>query len=327
MSAPLLEVDDLSVAFGAPGGDLFAVEGVSFAVEPGEIVALVGESGSGKSATSMALARLNEGPGAAIGGSIRLNGEDVLAMDAARLRQLRGKGIAMVFQDAMTALNPCETIGDQIAESLVVHGTANWRAARARAVALLDEVGMPEPQRRAGLYPHEVSGGQRQRAMIALALACDPHLLIADEPTTALDVTIQAQILALLSHMVRRRGMAMILITHDLGVVAGVADRVMVIYAGRIVEMATVEALFAAPRHPYTRDLIKAAGMERDAGGHLAAIAGAPPRIDRKGDGCAYAPRCANAIEKCHARRPELASVGRSLAACWHPVPDSDGAP
>lgn len=319
MSSALLEVEDLSVAFGAADAPLRAVEGISFAVAPGEIVALVGESGSGKSATAMALARLNEGPGAAIGGSIRLKDRDVLAMSPTELRDLRGKGIAMVFQDAMTALNPCETIGDQIAEAIVVHENTSWRAARTRAVDLLSEVGLPEPARRARLYPHEISGGQRQRAMIALALACDPGLLIADEPTTALDVTVQAQILARLSDAVRRRGMGMILITHDLGVVAGVADRVMVIYAGRIVESAPVEALFADAHHPYTRDLITAASTERDTRGYLTAIAGAPPRFDRRGHGCAYAPRCRRASDRCHAERPALETLGTGKAACWHP--------
>lgn len=319
MSAPLLEVDALSVAFGPADAPLRAVEGISFSVSPGEIVALVGESGSGKSATAMALARLNEGPGASIDGSIRLKNRDVLSMSPAELRDLRGKGIAMVFQDAMTALNPCETIGDQIAEAIVVHESTNWRVARARAVDLLSEVGLPEPARRAQLYPHEISGGQRQRAMIALALACDPGLLIADEPTTALDVTVQAQILALLSDAVRRRGMGMILITHDLGVVAGVADRVMVIYAGRIVESAPVETLFSYARHPYTRNLITAASTERDARGYLAAIAGAPPRFDRRGDGCAYAPRCRRASDRCHADRPMLETLGAGQAACWYP--------
>ncbi len=319
MSAPLLEVEGLSVAFGAPDARLRAVEGISFSVAPGEIVALVGESGSGKSATAMALARLNEGPGAAIDGEIRLKDRDVLAMSPAELRDLRGKGIAMVFQDAMTALNPCETIGDQIAEAIVVHDNTGWRAARARAVELLAEVGLPEPARRARLYPHEVSGGQRQRAMIALALACDPGLLIADEPTTALDVTVQAQILALLSDAVRRRNMGMILITHDLGVVAGVADRVMVIYAGRIVESAPVEALFANSHHPYTRDLITAASTERDDRGYLTAIAGAPPRFDRRGTGCAYAPRCRRASDRCRSDRPTLEPFGVGRAACWHP--------
>jgi oligopeptide/dipeptide ABC transporter ATP-binding protein len=327
MSTPLLAVEDLSVAFGPPGARLPAVEGMSFTLARGEILALVGESGSGKSATAMALARLNEGPGTALSGRVSLEGRDVLTLPPAELRALRGKGIAMVFQDAMTALNPCETLGDQIAEALVVHERVSWSAARARAVELLAEVGLPEPARRAGLYPHEVSGGQRQRAMIAMALACDPGVLIADEPTTALDVTIQAQILALLQSLARKRGMGLILITHDLGVVAGVADRVMVIYAGRIVEHAGVEALFATPRHPYAADLIATAATGRDDAGHLAAIPGAPPPLDSRGPGCAYAPRCARASGRCAAEVPPLAPGGGGAAACWHPLGEGPGAP
>jgi oligopeptide/dipeptide ABC transporter ATP-binding protein len=321
MTAALLEVEGLSVAFGPLGARLSAVEDVSFAVAAGEIVALVGESGSGKSATAMALARLNEGPATALSGRVTLSGRDVLGMDGAALRDLRGRGIAMVFQDAAASLNPCETVGDQIAESIVVHGRGGWRAARARAVELLAEVGLPEPGRRAGLYPHELSGGQRQRAMIALALACDPALLIADEPTTALDVTIQAQILALLKRLVAARGMGLLLITHDLGVVAGMSDRVLVIYSGRIVEAAPVEVLFAAPRHPYTRDLIDTAAASPDAAGRLAAIPGAPPRLDARPPGCAYAPRCRRATERCRGERPALAALGAGLAACYHPEP------
>lgn len=319
MTVPFLQVADLSVAFGPERARLAAVEGVSFSVASGEVLAIVGESGSGKSATAMALARLNEGPGAALSGQISLGGKDVLSLSPDALQDLRGRGIAMIFQDATTALNPCETIGDQIAEALIVHSRATRRAAQERAVALLAEVGLPEPARRARLYPHELSGGQRQRAMIAVALACDPDLLVADEPTTALDVTIQAQILALLAGLVAKRGMGMILITHDLGVVAGVADRVAVIYAGRVVEDVPVEALFAAPHHPYTRDLIAAASVEPDAEGRLAAIPGAPPRLGARGQGCAYAPRCRKASAKCHGERPDLMPLGKGHVACWHP--------
>lgn len=320
MTSPSISVEALRVSFGPEGARLPAVRDVTFAVAPGEILAIVGESGSGKSATAMALARLNEGPGTRIEGRIDFGGRDVLSMSRAELRELRGRGIAMVFQDAMTALNPCETIGNQIAEAVVVHGAADWKGARERAVRLLAEVGLPEPARRAGLYPHELSGGQRQRAMIALALACDPGLLIADEPTTALDVTVQSQILALMTGLVQSRSMAMILITHDLGVVAGVADRVAVMYSGQIVEEAPVEALFEAPHHPYTRDLIAAARIAPDESGHLVAIDGAPPRLGEAGQGCAYAPRCRRATERCAAVEPPLAEIGSGRAACWHPV-------
>ena len=318
MSEAVLEVLGLTVGFGAEGARLRAVHGLDLSVGRGEVVALVGESGSGKSATALALARLNEGPGAEIGGAVRLGGADVLSLGPAELRRLRGRGVAMVFQDATAALNPCETIGDQIAEALAVHGTGR-RAARARAVELLDEVGLPEPARRARLYPHEVSGGQRQRAMIALALACDPDLLVADEPTTALDVTVQAQVLALLRDAVRRRGMGMVLITHDLGVVAGVADRVLVIYAGRVVEAAPVEALFAAPAHPYAAGLMAAAGAARGPDGRLMAIPGAPPALGDDGDACAYAPRCPRAAARCRSERPALSGEGRAVA-CHFPL-------
>lgn len=320
MRTPLLTVEGLSVAFGPPGERLAAVAEVSFDLAEGEVLAIVGESGSGKSASAMALARLNEGPAAEIRGRIMLQGRDVLALRPTELRALRGQGVAMVFQDASAALNPCETVGEQIAEAIVVHGTAGWRAGRVRALELLAEVGLPEPARRARLYPHELSGGQRQRAMIALALACDPSLLIADEPTTALDVTIQTQILALLTRLVSDRRMGMILITHDLGVVAGVADRVAVMYAGRIVETASVEALFSTPRHPYTRDLIAAASPVPDAAGRLASIPGAPPALGAHPAGCAYAPRCVHANARCHAARPPLAPIGLGKVACWHPV-------
>ncbi len=319
MSPPLLDVGDLSVSFGPRHGRHAAVEGVSFSVSRGETLAIVGESGSGKSATAMALARLNEGQGATLSGEIKLEGKEVLSLSPRELQGLRGRGAAMIFQDATAALNPCETIGDQIAEALIVHGQADRRAARARAVELLAEVGLPEPDRRARLYPHEISGGQRQRAMIATALACGPSLLIADEPTTALDVTIQAQILALLMSLVERWNMGLILITHDLGVVAGVADRVAIIYAGRIVEEAPVEALFSTPEHPYTCDLIAATSRKPDAAGRLAAIPGVPARLSLRGEGCAYAPRCRKAAARCRMERPELEAHGPGRLACWHP--------
>ncbi|MCY3997245.1 MAG: ABC transporter ATP-binding protein [Rhodobacter sp.] len=319
MSAPLLSVSDLSVSFGPRHAPQAAVKEVSFSVARGEVLALVGESGSGKSATALALARLNEGPTTALSGHIELQAKDLMALSTRELQDVRGQGIAMIFQDANAALNPCETIGDQIAEALIVHGRANRRDARARAAEILGEVGLPEPVRRARLYPHEVSGGQRQRAMIAVALACDPALLIADEPTTALDVTIQGQILALLASLVERRNMGLILITHDLGVVAGVADRVLVIYAGRIVEEAPVEALFSHPKHPYTRDLIAATSLEPDDRGRLASIPGSPPRLGTQGAGCAYAPRCRKALARCHVNRPDLIPKDAGRLACWYP--------
>jgi oligopeptide/dipeptide ABC transporter ATP-binding protein len=320
MSAPLLSVRGLTAELGAGAQRVTALRAVDFDIRRGEIAAIVGESGSGKSTAAMALARLNEGPQGRLSGEVLFEGTDVLSMDGRSLRALRGQGIAMVFQDAMAALNPCETIGDQIAEAMVVHDARGWRDARAHAVRLLGEVGMPEPARRAGLYPHEMSGGQRQRAMIALGLACDPALLIADEPTTALDVTVQGQILALLKSIVARRDMALILITHDLGVVAALADQVLVMYAGRIVEAAPVAQFFDAPRHPYSADMIEAASMALDASGRLATIPGRPPHPGDVGESCAYAPRCARATERCRAALPPLEGSAERRAACFHPL-------
>lgn len=317
MSDALLTVESLTVQYNLSGKMHAAVEDVSMTVESGQIVTLVGESGSGKSTVAMALARLNEEPGTLISGTVRFAGSDVLLADRPTLRSLRGKGMAMVFQDAAAALNPCETIGDQIAESVAMQSRIKWKATHRRAIGLLEEVGMPEPERRARLYPHQLSGGQRQRAMIALSLGCDPQLLIADEPTTALDVTIQAQILALLKRLASRRGMAMLLITHDLGVVAAMAARVLVMYAGRIVEEGPATQILSAPRHPYTRNLIDAA--EPSAEGQLTAIPGAPPRLDMRPPGCAYAPRCQNATNRCRAERPRLTRIGRGSVACFFP--------
>ncbi|WP_299790519.1 ABC transporter ATP-binding protein [uncultured Marivita sp.] len=323
MSAPLLSVRGLTAELGSGAQRVTALRAVDFDVRRGEITAIVGESGSGKSTAAMALARLNEGPQGAFSGEVRFDGMDVLSLNSRALRSLRGQGIAMVFQDAAAALNPCETIGDQIAEAMVVHKARDWRAARAHAIELLGEVGMPEPARRAGLYPHEMSGGQRQRAMIALGLACDPALLIADEPTTALDVTVQGQILALLKSIVARRDMGLILITHDLGVVAALADQVLVMYAGRIVEAAPVAEFFDAPHHPYSGDMITAASVALDAGGRLATIPGRPPHSGDVGESCAYAPRCARASNQCRAALPSLEPHGTRRRACFHPLDDA----
>ncbi|WP_417600085.1 ABC transporter ATP-binding protein [Pararhodobacter oceanensis] len=320
MSNYLLSVRSLTVRLGAGLRRITAISDISFDVSRGETVAIVGESGSGKSTAAMALSRLNEGPAGSLTGAIHFDGVDVLSLSRRALRDLRGKGIAMVFQDAMSALNPCERIGDQIAEAMVMHNTHNWADARIEAVRLLAEVGLPEPERRARLYPHELSGGQRQRAMIAVGLACNPSLLIADEPTTALDVTVQAQILALLKSIVARRNMALIVITHDLGVVAGIADRVLVMYAGQIVEEAPVRRFFDSPRHPYSCDMIRAASVARDAQNRLATIPGRPPQLSDRRQGCSYAPRCAWASETCKKVAPELVAHEDRAVACWHPV-------
>jgi peptide/nickel transport system ATP-binding protein len=256
LADPLLDVSDLSIGFSSGAMTTPVVHGVSFTVGAGETVGLVGESGSGKSVTALALLGLVHPPGRILGGRVRFRGRDLLALSEEELRKIRGADIALVFQEPVTALNPVFTVGDQIAETLVVHGRADWPAARAQAIELLDAVRIPEPSRRAHDYPHQLSGGQLQRVLIAMALSCRPSLLIADEPTTALDVRIQADILDLLREMRAQFGLSLLLITHDLGVVAGMADRVAVMQAGRIVEQAPVRTLFASPQHSYTRELL-----------------------------------------------------------------------
>jgi oligopeptide/dipeptide ABC transporter ATP-binding protein len=313
---PLLEVQDLSVSFGS----LQAVRGVSFALERGETLAVVGESGSGKSALAMALTGLNRSLGATIGGRVLFEGRDLLSLSERSLRTVRGAEVAMIFQDALSALNPCETVGAQIAETIRLHERVSRAGARARAARLLAAVGLPDPEARLDLYPHEFSGGQRQRVLIAMALACEPKLLIADEPTTALDVTVQAQILSLLSSLQRRRGMGILFISHDLGAVAGITDRVGVMYAGRLVEIGPAADIYAAPRHPYTAGLLASvARVDQPRADRLPSIPGAPPDPRRPIRGCAFAPRCARALPAC-AELPPL--IGHEhAAACLNPVP------
>jgi peptide/nickel transport system ATP-binding protein len=294
----LLSVQHLSTVFDLPGGAAAAVTDVSFHVDAGETLCLVGESGSGKSVTALSILRLVQPPGRIAGGRVVFKGRDLLGLDERAMQQVRGAGIALVFQEPMTALNPVFTIGNQIEETLAVHGLARGRAGRDRAVELLDAVSIPDPSRRVRDYPHQLSGGLRQRALIALALACNPSLVIADEPTTALDVTIQAQILDLLRDLKRRFGLGLLLITHDLGVVAEMADRVAVMYAGRIVEQAPARMLFRDPRHPYTRGLL-ASIPSGAAGSELHAIPGTVPPLGHLPAGCAFAPRCSHRFEPC----------------------------
>ncbi|BBK30110.1 oligopeptide transport system ATP-binding protein [Stella humosa] len=300
---PLLQVRDLTVEFRGQTGRVAAVNGVSFDVRPGETLALVGESGSGKSVTSLAIMRLiGRGGGNKVGGSILLRRRDgstvdLLAVDDATIRDIRGTEIAMVFQEPMTSLNPVHTIGAQVAEGIIFHRRVSKKAALDEAVELLDLVGIPEPRRRLASFPHQLSGGMRQRAMIAVALACKPSLLIADEPTTALDVTIQAQILELMQHLQRQTGMSIVFITHNLGVVAEVADRVLVMYAGRIVEQAPVVPIFGRPLMPYTQGLLRSVPRLDMVGGvheELHAIPGNVPDPTAMPAGCAFHPRCAH---------------------------------
>jgi oligopeptide transport system ATP-binding protein len=305
----LLSVKGLSVDFPTERGQIRAVEGVSFQVAPGETLAIVGESGSGKSVTALAVMGLVAGD-AVRTGEICFDGQDLTALDEPALRALRGKEIGMIFQDPMTSLNPVLTIGRQISEMFELHQGLSGLAARDAAVEALAMVGMPTPKRRLGAYPHEFSGGMRQRAMIAMAVACQPKLLIADEPTTALDVTIQAQILDVISRIQHELGMAMILISHDLGVVAGAADRIAVMYAGRLVETGPIDTVFADPQMPYTRGLLASVPRFDRADALPASIPGAPPDPRDRSAGCAFAPRCAEAIAQCRASAPDLACVG-----------------
>jgi peptide/nickel transport system ATP-binding protein len=319
----LLEVENLRVHFRTPDGINRAVDGLSFHVEEGETLAIVGESGCGKSVTSMSILRLLPEPPAAIAGAIRFQGRDLLQLSPAQMRAVRGNQISMVFQEPMTSLNPVLTVGFQIAETLRLHQSLDKRAAAQRALEMLRLVDIPAPERRLHEYPHQLSGGMRQRVMIALALACNPKLLIADEPTTALDVTIQAQILDLMAELRHRTGAAIVLITHDLAVVRDVADRVMVMYAGRKVEEASTHDLLAQPRHPYTRGLLGAmpvpGASQHAERGRLTEIPGTVPSLKQRIDGCLFASRCAEATDLCRRAMPALEpKAAQHLAACHH---------
>jgi peptide/nickel transport system ATP-binding protein len=319
----VLDVRDLETVFFTNSGLFRAVDKLSFQVRRGETLAIVGESGCGKSVSALSLMRLvPDPPGRIVGGSVLFEGIDLLGLSEAGMRDIRGNRISMIFQEPMTSLNPVMRIGDQIAEAVRLHRSMTRRETWEKAVEMLRLVRIPEPARRAHEYPHQLSGGMRQRAMIAMALACRPALLIADEPTTALDVTIQAQILALVLDLQKELGMGLILITHDLGVVAQTAQRVIVMYAGKKVEEADVETLFASPRHPYTRGLmasipaLPSSGAKTDA--RLCEIPGMVPALTQLPPGCAFAPRCALAIKRCHEASPPLEEFdGDHWAACW----------
>ena len=319
----VLEVKNLHTVFFTNSGLFRAVDDLSFTVRRGETLAIVGESGCGKSVSALSIMRLvPDPPGRIVGGSVMLEGTDLLELDEAEMREIRGNRISMIFQEPMTSLNPVMRIGDQITEVIRLHREIKPREAWKQAVDMLRLVRIPEPERRALEYPHQMSGGMRQRAMIAMALACRPALLIADEPTTALDVTIQAQILALIVDLQQRLGTGLILITHDLGVVAQTAQRVIVMYAGRKVEEATVEALFENPRHPYTRGLMasmpKVISQGTRADARLTEIPGMVPSLTNLPPGCAFAPRCTLAIDRCRAEYPPLQDFGdHHFAACW----------
>ncbi len=322
--APILDVRDLKTVFRTRDGDVHAVNRVSFSVKPGELLGVVGESGSGKSVTMMSLMGLLPSPPAEIvSGEIRYSGRDVRAMSKDEMRDLRGGGVGFVFQDPMTSLNPVFTVGYQLVEPLRVHLGMTKAAARVRAAELLSLVGIPDAEARLRDYPHQFSGGMRQRVMIAIALACDPKVLIADEPTTALDVTIQAQIIELVRDLRQKLGMAIIWITHDLGVVAGIADRVMVMYGGQVVEHAPVRELFANPQHPYTRALLQTVPRvdgTRDA--RLRSIDGQPPNLAAHPTSCPFAPRCGHVMDRCLKENPLRRDVGagHDVACFWDPA-------
>jgi peptide/nickel transport system ATP-binding protein len=323
----LLEVADLQTHFFTRDGVVRAVDGVSFSIAAGETLAVVGESGCGKSVTALSILRLIASPpGRIVGGKVVFEGRDLLALSEDEMRSVRGDAISMIFQEPMTSLNPALTIGRQIAESLVLHRGLSQGDALAKAIELLRKVRMPEPERRLRQYPHELSGGMRQRVMIAIALVCGPRLLIADEPTTALDVTIQAQILELMRELARETGAAIILITHDLGVVAEMAQRVVVMYGGRKVEEAPVETLFAHPRHPYTAGLLGSMphlgdSLRDGAIRRLVEIPGIVPSLTGETSGCLFAPRCPRAILRCTQEVPPLVAHGAGQSsACWNPI-------
>ena len=315
----ILKVDDLKVSFATEDGVVQAVGGVSFELQAGEVLAIVGESGSGKSVTAQTITGLTRAPNARITGSVTYRGRELNGLDDDQLRDVRGEQIAMVFQDPMCSLNPVYRVGDQITEMIRAHRDVSKREAADRAVELLRSVGIPNPERRVRHYPHEFSGGMRQRVMIAMALALEPDVLIADEPTTALDVTVQAQILRLLDQLNRDRDLAVILITHDLGVVAEVADRVVVMYAGQIVENATLDEIFYDPQHPYTWGLLGSLmRLDQSRTARLAQIPGQPPSLLAPPSGCRFAPRCPHAFDKCHELPPlEARAGGNHLDRCW----------
>ncbi len=339
---PLLDVEDLKTYFYTYEGTVRALEGVSFQIKPGETFGLVGESGCGKSVTALsAMGLVPSPPGKVEGGTIRLRGQDLLELPEKRMRELRGNDIGMIFQEPMTALNPVYTVGDQIAEALVKHkavdakgkpsllsvitGGARREAARDRAVAMLEEVGIPNPERIADQHPHELSGGMRQRVMIAMMMACEPHLLIADEPTTALDVTIQAQILDLMKDLQERTGMAIWLITHDMGVVAETCDRVAVMYAGYIVETGTVEEVFSNPRMPYTIGLLRSIPRVGVRTARLPIIPGNVPNLLHPPSGCRFHPRCPLATAVCRSKVPDLEEVSPGHKVACHHVDQTEG--
>ncbi len=314
---PLLQVENLRVEFPTRRGTLVAVDDISFHIDEGEVLGVVGESGAGKSLTGAAIIGLLEPPGRVASGQIIFDGARIDNIGYEKIRRLRGNQIAMIFQDPLTSLNPLITVGRQLTETIRTHVSVDERAARERAIELLNEVGIPAAERRVDQYPHQFSGGMRQRVVIALALAANPRLIIADEPTTALDVSIQAQIITLLKRLCKEHGTAVMLVTHDMGVIAETADRVAVMYAGRIVEVGPVQDVIRHAQHPYTHGLMNSIPVVRHDVEQLKQIDGAMPRLTDIPSGCAFNPRCPKVFEYCRDARPELVDVGATRAACW----------
>ncbi len=318
MDTPMLQVKNLCTSFNVDAGEVRAVNGISFNLDKGKVLGIVGESGSGKSVTAYSIMRILVEPGKIVGGEILFNGEDIVKYSKKQMREFRGKRVSIIFQDPMTSLNPTFTIGNQLREAILLHTDRNRAEANARALEMLQLVGVNEPEKRLKQYPHELSGGMRQRVMIAMALACEPDILIADEPTTALDVTIQAQILELMKDLQKKMGMAIIMITHDLGVIADMCDEIIVMYAGRVCERGTVDEIFYNPRHEYTKGLLRSIPTLN--GGHdkLIPIAGSPVDLTNLPKGCAFASRCDHCMKICLTDQPEEVRVNDShIASCW----------
>ena len=318
MDTPMLQVKNLCTSFNVDAGEVRAVNGISFNLDKGKVLGIVGESGSGKSVTAYSIMRILVEPGKIVGGEILFNGEDIVKYSKKQMREFRGKRVSIIFQDPMTSLNPTFTIGNQLREAILLHTDRNRAEANARALEMLQLVGVNEPEKRLKQYPHELSGGMRQRVMIAMALACEPDILIADEPTTALDVTIQAQILELMKDLQKKMGMAIIMITHDLGVIADMCDEIIVMYAGRVCERGTVDEIFYNPRHEYTKGLLRSIPTLN--GGHdkLIPIAGSPVDLTNLPKGCAFASRCDRCMKICLTEQPEEVRVNDShIASCW----------
>ena len=323
---PLLDVRHLRVEFPTRRGTLLALDDVSFDIAPGEVLGVVGESGAGKSLTGASIIGLLEPPGRIAGGEILLEGERIDHLPAERMREIRGRRIGAIFQDPLTSLNPLYTIGRQLTETIQTHLPVSAEEARQRAIRLLQDTGIPAAEQRIDHYPHQFSGGMRQRVVIALALAAEPRLIVADEPTTALDVSIQAQIIALLKRVCREHGAAVMLVTHDMGVIAETCDRVAVMYAGRIVEIGPVHDVIHAPAHPYTAGLMGSIPAMDEDRERLVQIDGAMPRLNAIPPGCAFHPRCPKAVARCSRERPDLMAAGATRAACWLASPASEAA-